>query len=625
MSTVAISYAHSPQHENKLDSLVKKLEKNGIKVIYDQTNLKPGADLPLFMENLTLSDEIDYILVICEKNYRYKADHNINSGVRYEARNLRYLINNGQTEKVIPIVFEHDQTGAILPKFLRPSTYIDLSQDPDCSSSEFDKLLNYLQTNQVEAQNIDNSVKSNNKFGFSSLNNICLYRKKNIASRSTQIVKKITQDFYDHQKEDVANVDSTCIYGWNGEGKTTILIEIGYQLGVQFEATILLDTNLSILGQYLSFSPEGEILRHKLPDIQFKEFKNYINSHAVLLLFDNVQNIADIEQYFPQSGLSRVIMATTNRALTGLESIEWIELPELSEDDATDILMQGVTYTQTDSDIISSIVNLYDSSPFGLELANSYIKSHPDLDLKIIYQDLKSQTVQVCRNNKYTSRIIHSSPSIIALLKNKIEELDTDDRIDRLCIRLITYVGILHLAQAELSYRTLTDLIQIDTTTSDGKRDFSEIKLRLMELGLVAINNNSFSVHTFLREYSKEILGGRQCIMHTLEYYRNSLLSTLSLQREFRSWCDNRVQMNSYKLLFEYYIHKYPVRNLSEGESLLPHIYALYDGYYFSGNFSKADRLCDQAIKLSSTIFLPQISLNCCTLRHTKRLWLHIN
>lgn len=77
-----ISYSHDTQeHKKWVLDLATRLRNNGVDAILDQWDLKPGDDLPRFMEQGLIS--ADRVLMICTDKYVEKANSGA-GGVGYE-------------------------------------------------------------------------------------------------------------------------------------------------------------------------------------------------------------------------------------------------------------------------------------------------------------------------------------------------------------------------------------------------------------------------------------------------------------------------------------------------------------------------------------------------------------
>lgn len=137
---VFISYSHdSAAHKQWVLEFATTLRNRGVDAILDQWDLKPGDDLPEFMEkNL---ESADFAVMVCTKRYVTKANAG-EGGVGYEkmimtSSSLSKISDN----KVIPIVRENGEPK--VPTFLKTKLYIDFSNDEDIEFA-LDELLRVL-------------------------------------------------------------------------------------------------------------------------------------------------------------------------------------------------------------------------------------------------------------------------------------------------------------------------------------------------------------------------------------------------------------------------------------------------------------------------------------------------
>lgn len=134
---VFISYSHdSLEHKKWVLDLAIRMRNNGIDAIIDQWELKPGDDLPHFMEkNLENSDSI---IMICSENYVLKANSG-KGGVGYEKMIITSnLLSNIDENKIIPIIKQ--ESGNLVPTFLKTKLYLNFSKKDDYEFS-FDELI----------------------------------------------------------------------------------------------------------------------------------------------------------------------------------------------------------------------------------------------------------------------------------------------------------------------------------------------------------------------------------------------------------------------------------------------------------------------------------------------------
>lgn len=107
--------------------------------VIDQWELRPGDDLPHFMEqNLATCD---YVLMVCTAKYVQKANGGL-GGVGYEKMIVTSELMKGiDSNKVIPLI--RQEGTRYVPTFLKTKLFIDLSKSDDFEFG-FDELVRTL-------------------------------------------------------------------------------------------------------------------------------------------------------------------------------------------------------------------------------------------------------------------------------------------------------------------------------------------------------------------------------------------------------------------------------------------------------------------------------------------------
>lgn len=137
---VFISYSHdSAAHKGWVLDFATTLRNRGVDAVLDQWDLRPGDDLPHFME--TELSKCDFVVMVCTETYVSKANTG-EGGVGYEKMIMTSsLMKRVDSNKVIPII---RQVGnSLTPTFLNSKLYIDFSKDEDVEYS-LDELLRTL-------------------------------------------------------------------------------------------------------------------------------------------------------------------------------------------------------------------------------------------------------------------------------------------------------------------------------------------------------------------------------------------------------------------------------------------------------------------------------------------------
>jgi TIR domain-containing protein len=139
--TVFVSYSHDdPDHKRWVLALATYLRENGVEVLLDTWDLRPGDDVPKFMERGVR--DADRVLMICTEAYVVKANDGL-GGVGYEAMIVTgELVRDLGTAKFIPVVRQKNQKPQV-PTSVSTRLYINLSDWPE-SKSEIERLLQEL-------------------------------------------------------------------------------------------------------------------------------------------------------------------------------------------------------------------------------------------------------------------------------------------------------------------------------------------------------------------------------------------------------------------------------------------------------------------------------------------------
>lgn len=137
---VFISYSHdSAEHKSWVLSFATTLRNRGIDAVLDQWDLRPGDDLPHFME--TELSKCDYVIIVCSETYVSKANAG-EGGVGYEKMIVTAsLLQRIDSNKIIPVI--RQTSTPVLPTFLQSKLYINFSNDSEVEYS-LDELLRTL-------------------------------------------------------------------------------------------------------------------------------------------------------------------------------------------------------------------------------------------------------------------------------------------------------------------------------------------------------------------------------------------------------------------------------------------------------------------------------------------------
>ncbi len=133
MPSIFISYSwDSAQHKEWVLRLATELQTNGVEVMLDVWDAKPGMDLPKFMESAVSAT--DFVLLVCTPSFAAKANAG-EGGVGYEKRIVTGDIYTGTDDgKYIPILRDGKSAEA-LPAYLKSKYYVDFRDESQFASS----------------------------------------------------------------------------------------------------------------------------------------------------------------------------------------------------------------------------------------------------------------------------------------------------------------------------------------------------------------------------------------------------------------------------------------------------------------------------------------------------------
>ncbi|MGC5814432.1 toll/interleukin-1 receptor domain-containing protein [Clostridium perfringens] len=130
---IFISYSWTtPKHEKWVLDLAERLVSDGVDVVLDKWNLKPGEDKYSFMERMVTDVNINKVLIICDSKYKEKADGR-NGGVGTETQIITpELYTKVNQRKYIPIIAEYGEDfDSYIPTYAKSLIGIDLANAAD--------------------------------------------------------------------------------------------------------------------------------------------------------------------------------------------------------------------------------------------------------------------------------------------------------------------------------------------------------------------------------------------------------------------------------------------------------------------------------------------------------------
>lgn len=140
-----ISYSwSSPTHESWVLGLATRLREDGVDVILDKWDLKPGHDANHFMESMVTDISVAKVLMICDKAYVEKANSR-SGGVGTESQIISpEIYKDVRQDKFSAVMTEEDEQGnAHIPIFYKGRIFFDFRSE-DRSEAAYEQLLRWI-------------------------------------------------------------------------------------------------------------------------------------------------------------------------------------------------------------------------------------------------------------------------------------------------------------------------------------------------------------------------------------------------------------------------------------------------------------------------------------------------
>ncbi len=134
----------SPTHEAWVIHLASRLREDGVDVILDKWDLKPGHDAYQFMESMVTDKTVTKVMMICDKNYVEKANNRA-GGVGTESQIISpELYGAAAQDKYAALMTDEDEDGnAHVPVFYKGRIYFDFRSAEKFEES-YEQLLRWL-------------------------------------------------------------------------------------------------------------------------------------------------------------------------------------------------------------------------------------------------------------------------------------------------------------------------------------------------------------------------------------------------------------------------------------------------------------------------------------------------
>ncbi|WP_294311149.1 TIR domain-containing protein [uncultured Sphingomonas sp.] len=140
-----VSYSwSSPTHEAWVLSLASRLREDGVDVVLDKWDLKPGHDAIAFMESMVTDPTVTKVIMVCDRTYVAKANAR-EGGVGTESQIISpEIYRSGSQDKFAAVMTDADEDGRpYIPTYYKGRIYFDF-RSGDRFEDAYEQLLRWL-------------------------------------------------------------------------------------------------------------------------------------------------------------------------------------------------------------------------------------------------------------------------------------------------------------------------------------------------------------------------------------------------------------------------------------------------------------------------------------------------
>jgi len=312
--------------------------------------------------------------------------------------------------------------------------------------------------------------------GLPKINNFPFKKVPFIIKRNRDILSEINTYFEGTKEFDISEIQVPLIKGCSGEGKTTIATEFIFSQGFNFIACIYIDAYFEIecqlekfaelhLGVQINFESD----KNKIKEFKINAVKHYIQTHRVIVIFDNVVRLESIREFIPNTGKCRIIVLSTNLNTYPHSEVRTFELNEINDSEAFELLSHNIEDRELDLAELKKILKEVGYSPIALEEFNFHLRNNKNVSINEFLEIIKreSLTLESFTNyGSFSTRAIHNASTLFTMLELKVKDLG-DNQIDTLVKKLLSVISSLVKSKSAFKY----DFILFDVLELSPEKD----------------------------------------------------------------------------------------------------------------------------------------------------------
>jgi tetratricopeptide (TPR) repeat protein len=299
-----------------------------------------------------------------------------------------------------------------------------------------------------------------------------------------------------------------------GVGKTQTAAEYAHRYSKEYRAVLWVDatSRQTLFSAIASLASTLNLTEKEFSDKQraFNAVKNWLDAHSDwLLIFDNVEDVVWVSDFFANPGHGHVLITTDVRVT---KVIEGIEVPALSPGESVTFLLNraGLPPPDSPSDAASSrrgtgvweVSELLAGFPFALELAGAYMREMQCSfsDYIEYYQDHQAKRLQAQRASATDCPEAAAVTCALAF-----QEVQNADAAAADLLRLVAYFSPSDIPE-DLILAGLTDLDSAPQTNAVSKQRLESAFRLLQRYSLIHYDDatRTLAVHPLVQSILKQ-------------------------------------------------------------------------------------------------------------------------